>query len=59
MSVNVSANRGAVDKLALQLVAPGGLYVTSSCSGMLGAGEFEHIVIGTAHRRHKRLQMFD
>lgn len=48
-----------LNKLALQLVSPGGLYVTCSCSGQLGAGEFERIVVTSAHRRNKRLQTFD
>jgi 23S rRNA (cytosine1962-C5)-methyltransferase len=48
-----------LNKLALQLVAPEGLFVTCSCSGQLGAGEFERIVTGSAHRRDKRLQIFD
>jgi len=48
-----------LNKLALQLVAPEGLYVTCSCSGQLGAGEFERIVISSAHRQNKRLQIFD
>ena len=54
-----TAKYADLNKLALQLVAPEGLYVTCSCSGMLGAGEFERIVIGAAHRRDKRMQMFD
>jgi 23S rRNA (cytosine1962-C5)-methyltransferase len=48
-----------LNKLALQLVAPAGLFVTCSCSGQLGAGEFERIVITSAHRRDLRLQTFD
>jgi len=48
-----------LNKLALQLVAPDGLFITCSCSGQLGAGEFERIVITAAHRRDKRLQTFD
>jgi 23S rRNA (cytosine1962-C5)-methyltransferase len=48
-----------LNKLALQLVAPEGVFVTCSCSGQLGAGEFEQIVITSAHRRNKRLQTFD
>ena len=48
-----------MNKLALQLVAPEGLYVTCSCSGMLGSGEFEQLVITSAHRRNLRLQTFD
>jgi 23S rRNA (cytosine1962-C5)-methyltransferase len=48
-----------LNKLALQLVAPGGMFVTCSCSGMLGAGDFERIVTTAAHRQHKRMQIFD
>jgi len=48
-----------LNKLALQLVAPAGLFVTCSCSGQLGAVEFERIVITSAHRRDLRLQTFD
>jgi 23S rRNA (cytosine1962-C5)-methyltransferase len=48
-----------LNKLAMQLVSPEGLFVTCSCSGQLGAGEFERIVITAAHRRDKRLQIFD
>ncbi len=54
-----TAKYADLNKLALQLVAPEGLYVTCSCSGMLGAGEFERIVVTSAHRRDKRLQTFD
>ncbi len=54
-----TAKYADLNKLALQLVAPEGLYVTCSCSGQLGAGEFERIVITSAHRRDKRLQTFD
>jgi 23S rRNA (cytosine1962-C5)-methyltransferase len=48
-----------LNKLALQLVAPGGLYATCSCSGQLGAEAFERIVVTSAHRLDKRLQIFD
>ena len=48
-----------LNKLALQMVAPEGIFVTCSCSGQLGAGDFEQIVVGAAHRRNLRLQMFD
>jgi 23S rRNA (cytosine1962-C5)-methyltransferase len=48
-----------LNKLALQLVSPRGLFVTCSCSGQLGAGEFEQLVVGVAHRQNKRLQIFD
>jgi 23S rRNA (cytosine1962-C5)-methyltransferase len=54
-----TAKYADLNKLALRLVAPEGLYVTCSCSGMLGVGEFEQIVITSAHRRNKRLQTFD
>lgn len=48
-----------LNKLALQLVAPEGLYVTCSCSGQLSADSFEHIVTGAGHRQGKRMQIFD
>ncbi len=48
-----------LNKLALQLVRPGGLFVTCSCSGHLGAEAFERVVITSAHRLDRRLQIFD
>jgi len=48
-----------MNKLALQLVEPGGLFVTCSCSGQLGADAFERIVTSAAHRQDLRLQIFD
>lgn len=45
--------------LALQLIKPGGLFVTCSCSGLLDAAEFEYIVTSAAHRYHKKLQIID
>ncbi|MCF7675343.1 MAG: class I SAM-dependent rRNA methyltransferase [Akkermansiaceae bacterium] len=48
-----------LNKLALKMVTPGGLYVTCSCSGQLGADAFERIVIVSAHRNNLRLQTFD
>ncbi|MDR2982859.1 MAG: class I SAM-dependent rRNA methyltransferase [Puniceicoccales bacterium] len=45
--------------LGLQLVSPGGLFVTCSCSGLLSPDAFEEIVIKAAHRYGKRLQIFD
>ena len=48
-----------LNKLALQMVKPGGLFVTCSCSGMLSPDEFEKIVVSAAHRQNKRLQIFD
>ncbi len=54
-----TAKYADLNKLALQLVSPGGLFVTCSCSGMLAADAFERIVVTSAHRRDKRLQIFD
>ena len=48
-----------LNKLALKMVKPGGLFVTCSCSGMLTADEFEKIVVSAAHRQNRRLQIFD
>lgn len=48
-----------LNKLALQLVAPGGLYVSCSCSGHLAADTFERLVVTAAHKLGKRLQIFD
>jgi 23S rRNA (cytosine1962-C5)-methyltransferase len=48
-----------LNKLALQLVSPGGLFVTCSCSGLLGAESFERIVTTAAHRQHRRLQIIE
>ncbi|MCB1227657.1 MAG: class I SAM-dependent rRNA methyltransferase [Verrucomicrobiales bacterium] len=48
-----------LNALAFQLVRPGGLLVTCSCSGLLSAEAFEELVIGSAHRRGHRLQILD
>jgi 23S rRNA (cytosine1962-C5)-methyltransferase len=48
-----------LNKLALQLVAPEGLFVTCSCSGLLETSEFERIVTAAAHRQNKRMQIFN
>lgn len=48
-----------LNRLATTLVAPGGIFVSCSCSGMVRADEFENIVIKGAHREKKRLQFFD
>lgn len=48
-----------LNKLALQLVKPGGVIVTCSCSGQLSAEEFERVVISATHRQQHRLQIFD
>lgn len=47
------------NSLAVQLVKPGGIFVTCSCSGLLSAEEFEKHVIRSAHRRGRRLQIID
>jgi len=48
-----------INQLALSLVKPGGLFVTCSCSGLVGVDQFEEYVIKAAHRLHRRLQFFD
>ncbi len=45
-----------LNRLALSVTAPGGLFVTCSCSGALDADRFEQLVIGAAHRENRRLQ---
>ena len=45
--------------LAIQLVKPGGLFVSCSCSGLLDEAEFERLVIKGGHRNGRRLQFFD
>ena len=48
-----------MNKLALSLVEPGGLFLTCSCSGLMPVAEFEDIVIGVAHRSGRKLQILD
>ncbi len=48
-----------LNSLAIQLVEPGGLFVTASCSGLLSLEQFEYHVIRAAHRLDRRLQIFD
>ncbi len=48
-----------LNKLAVDLVAPGGMLVTCSCSGQLSAEIFERTVITAAHKHNRRLQIFD
>lgn len=48
-----------LNKLAVDLVSPGGIFVTCSCSGHLAADVFERTVITAAHKRNRRLQIFD
>jgi 23S rRNA (cytosine1962-C5)-methyltransferase len=46
-----------LNMLAVQMVKPGGLFVTCSCSGLLDGWEFERIVIKAAHRNKRHLQI--
>jgi 23S rRNA (cytosine1962-C5)-methyltransferase len=48
-----------LNALALQMVRRGGLFVTCSCSGLLSTDDFEDLVIGTAHRHGRKLQILD
>lgn len=48
-----------LNALALQLVKRGGLFVSCSCSGLLSTDDFEELVIGTAHRHGRKLQILD
>jgi 23S rRNA (cytosine1962-C5)-methyltransferase len=48
-----------LNSLGAQLVAPGGLFVTCSCSGLLSEEDFEQLVIRSVHRLNRRLQIFD
>ena len=48
-----------LNKLAMSLVAPGGLFVTCSCSGLMPEEVFEEIVVGLAHRNGRKLQILD
>jgi 23S rRNA (cytosine1962-C5)-methyltransferase len=48
-----------LNKLGLQLTAPGGCFVSCSCSGMLDAANFERIVTTSAHKLGRRLQIID
>ncbi|MCD8482663.1 MAG: class I SAM-dependent rRNA methyltransferase [Verrucomicrobia bacterium] len=48
-----------LNKLAAQLVAPGGLLVTCSCSGLLSMDLFQMTVIKAVHRLGRRLQILD
>lgn len=48
-----------LNQLAVQLVKPGGLFVTCSCSGLVSEEDFEGTVIKAAHRAQRRLQIFD
>jgi 23S rRNA (cytosine1962-C5)-methyltransferase len=48
-----------LNQLAVSLVKPGGIFVTSSCSGLLSLEDFEQHVIKAAHRQGRRLQFLD
>ena len=48
-----------LNAVALQLIKPGGLFVTCSCSGLLSLDEFEEIVCRAAHRNKRKLQILD
>ena len=48
-----------LNQLASSLVAPGGMLVTFSCSGLLPVPEFEKIVLGAAHKSQRKLQPFE
>jgi 23S rRNA (cytosine1962-C5)-methyltransferase len=48
-----------LNALAMALVAPGGLFVTCSCSGLISVDQFESLVIAAAHRHHKKLQIIN
>ncbi|EDY83096.1 Conserved hypothetical protein 95 [Verrucomicrobiia bacterium DG1235] len=48
-----------LNQLASTLVKPGGIFATYSCSGQLSAEAFESMVIRSAHRAGRRLQILD
>ena len=48
-----------LNRLALELVEPGGIFLTCSCSGLVSPMEFEQIVTKAAHRAKRRLQFLD
>ena len=48
-----------LNALGMQCVRPGGMLVTCSCSGLLKAAEFEELVIHTAQRLGKKLQILE
>jgi 23S rRNA (cytosine1962-C5)-methyltransferase len=48
-----------LNRLALQVASPGGLFVTCSCSGLLAPEEFEKLVFRAARAVDRRLQVLD
>lgn len=47
-----------LNRLALQLAAPGAVLLTCSCSGLLSAEEFTRLVFAAAHDVSRRVQLF-
>ena len=47
-----------LNRLAMDVVEPGGLFVTCSCSGQLHESDFTELVVQAAHRLGRRLQIF-
>ncbi len=45
-----------LNRLALSLMEPGGLFVTCSCSGLLNSYDFEKLVVDAAHNIRRSLQ---
>jgi 23S rRNA (cytosine1962-C5)-methyltransferase len=50
---------GDFNKLAVQIVKPGGVLVTCSCSGLVSDEAFRGIVVRAAHENNRTLQIFD
>jgi len=48
-----------LNQLACSLIRPGGLFATYSCSGQLSAEAFEEMVIRSAHRARRSLQILE
>lgn len=48
-----------LNKLAISLVKPGGMFLTCSCSGLLPELDFEEAVTRAAHRLQRRLQFLE
>ena len=48
-----------LNMLGMQCAKVGGLFVTCSCSGLLSVPDFENIVIHTAQRLGRRLQIME
>lgn len=48
-----------LNSLAVDVIEPGGLLITCSCSGLLSPELFEKHVIRAAHRKGRRLQILD